>query len=296
MHNYASFHPALIVCELVRRRHDRRHLDELLIVRVAKMQPVGVISASEVLMLQPGREPTMTATLKSSRSHGSSWPSVDALAGLPVQLVSRLFANATPHTLAAGRLLFDAGDTGDGCYWLESGLLKVIVKSPHNEARIISVLGPGVIVGEVSVIDGRPRSATVIALHDSALQFLSREAFTQYMEANPEICQYLMVTLATRLRQTVETVAATTFLTVKGRVARALIELAQHIGKKSGDGRIMLEDKISQGDLAAMAGVARENVSRTLRDWKRRKLVTQNSAYYCINNLAALAKEIEFDP
>ena len=104
-----------------------------------------------------------------------------------------------------------------------------------------------------------------------------------------------MITLAKRLREADETVAATTFLTVKGRVARALFELAKHVGQDSGAGRVTLSHKVSQGDLAAMAGVARENVSRTLREWKRRELVTKSSAYYCINDMAALAKEIEFD-
>ena len=229
------------------------------------------------------------------KSLGSSGPSVDALIGLPAQLASRLFAAATPRTLLAGQKLFDAGDPGDGCYRLERGLLKVIVNSPRGEERIISVLGPTAIVGEVSMIDGLPRSATVIALHDSALQFLSRESFSQCMESHPEICTYLMITLAKRLREADETVAATTFLTVKGRVARALFELAKHVGQDSGAGRVTLGHKVSQGDLAAMAGVARENVSRTLREWKRRELVTKSSAYYCVNDMAALAKEIQFD-
>ena len=175
----------------------------------------------------------------------------------------------------------------------------MIVKSPRGDARIISVLGPtAAIVGEVSMIDGRPRSATVIALQDSALQFLSREAFSH--NSQPEATSRNlpitpMVTLAKRLREADETVAATTFLTVKGRVARALIELAKHVGQDyPTPDASRLSHKVGQGDLAAMAGVARENVSRTLREWKRRELVTQNlQAYYCVNDTAALAKEIQ---
>jgi CRP-like cAMP-binding protein len=93
------------------------------------------------------------------------------------------------------------------------------------------------------------------------------------------------------LRQVDETLAATTFLTVKARVARALLELAQHLGQPSAAGHIVFQEKISQGDLAAMAGVARENVSRVLSEWRRRKVVSGTSRSYCLNNPAALKRE-----
>jgi CRP/FNR family transcriptional regulator, cyclic AMP receptor protein len=70
--------------------------------------------------------------------------------------------------------------------------------------------------------------------------------------------------LAARLRQVDEALAATTFLTVKARVARALLELAEYIGQPSSAGHTVFNERISQADLAAMAGVARENVSRVL--------------------------------
>jgi hypothetical protein len=88
-----------------------------------------------------------------------------------------------------------------------------------------------------------------------------------------------------------EALAATTFLTVKGRVARALLELAKHIGEPLG-GHIVFNERISQADLAAMAGVARENVSRVLCEWRRRKLVTGSPRRYCLTNIAALKREM----
>jgi CRP/FNR family transcriptional regulator len=218
----------------------------------------------------------------------------NVLAGLPDQLSSLLFAASSRRRLEAGQTLFDAGDPGDGCYRLEQGLLKVAMSSPQGEVRIIAMLGAGAIVGELSMIDGLPRSAAVIAIRDCALQFVSRKAFEDCTKAHPEICRHLMATLAMRLREADEALAAATFLTVKGRVARALIDLAKHIGQDSGAGRIVLGHKISQGELAAMAGVARENVSRTLGEWRKRKLVTQSSLYICVNDIAALRQEMNF--
>jgi len=87
--------------------------------------------------------------------------------------------------------------------------------------------------------------------------------------------------------------AAGSFLPLKGRVACVLLELAEHFGKDTGSGRVVIRQKIGQSDLAAMAGIARENVSRILNDWKRRKLVSRLSGYYCLENKALLQHEAE---
>jgi CRP-like cAMP-binding protein len=92
-----------------------------------------------------------------------------------------------------------------------------------------------------------------------------------------------------------DALAVTTFLSAKGRLARALIDLAEYVGEDNGGGRIQLRLKISQGDLAAMAGVARENVSRTISEWRKRDIVTTSSNYYRINNPRALAQDMELD-
>ena len=213
---------------------------------------------------------------------------------LPETLLSTLFREATERGLREGEMLFRAGDAGDGCYRIQAGLVKVVVASHHGEERILSLLGPGAIVGELSMIDGGPRSASVVAVADCSLLFVSRAKFQVYSEAQPEIADYLVKTLARRLREADEALAAATFLTVKGRLARALLNLAEYAGEELG-GQIELRHKISQADLAAMAGVARENVSRTMSDWRKRNIVTRSSEYYCITDPIALALETEAD-
>jgi len=86
--------------------------------------------------------------------------------------------------------------------------------------------------------------------------------------------------LAQRLRDTNDALLATNFLSVKGRVAHALLNLAEALGRDLGQGRILIRQKVSQSDLAA-AGIARENVSRVLNDWVRRSLVSRLAGYYC---------------
>jgi CRP/FNR family transcriptional regulator, cyclic AMP receptor protein len=215
------------------------------------------------------------------------------LSRLPEHLSTDLFNAATSVKLNADEVLFLAGDAGDGCYRVEDGLLKVTIVSRAGNERILAFLGPGAIVGELSIIDGRPRSASVVGVRASSLSFLSRAAFDDFTKKHPEIYKSLVTLLATRLREADAALAAGSFLPLRGRVACTMLELAQDFGQDVGSGRIVIRQKIGQSDIAAMAGIARENVSRILNDWKRRKLVSRLSGYYCLENKAKLQDEAE---
>ena len=86
-------------------------------------------------------------------------------------------------------------------------------------------------------------------------------------------------------------VAAANFLTVEARLARALLELARYFREQDNAERVVIKHKVRQRDLAAMAGIARENVNRVLRDWSWHKIVTRSSGYYFLNDLAALKRK-----
>lgn len=215
------------------------------------------------------------------------------LDSLPEPLASGLFARARPVKLGADQILFVAGDPGDGCYRVDQGLLKVSITSPSGGERILAILGRGSVAGELSMLDGAPRSAAITAIRDSELSFVSRSAFDAFAAEHPELYRHVMLLLARRLRDTNSTVAAASFLSLKGRVARALLDLMEAFGQDVGQGRMLIRQKITQSDVAAMAGIARENVSRILNDWIRTRLVSRISGYYCIENRAALAKEAE---
>ncbi len=209
----------------------------------------------------------------------------------PENLAVKLFANARAVKLAADEVLFVAGDPGDGCYRVEQGLLKISMIAPSGAERILAIVGPGGIVGELSTIDGLPRSASVAAVRESELTFVSRAAFQAFAEDHPQVYKNLVTLLAARLRDTDGVVAAGSFLPLKGRVARALLDLAEAFGQDVGQGRILIRQKVSQSDLAAMGGIARENVSRILNDWIRDKLVSRLSGYYCLENKKKLERE-----
>jgi len=218
---------------------------------------------------------------------------LDLLSELPADLPTKLFANANRVRLAAGKILFRTGVPGDGCYRVEDGLLKVTMVSRSGAERILAFLGPGAIVGELSILDGLPRSATVVAVRDAVVSFLSCAEFEAFADKHPEVYKSLIRVLAERLRETDTVVAAGSFLSLKGRVAQTMLELANHFGQEVATGRIVIREKIGQNDLAAMAGIARENLTRVLNDWQRNKVLSRLSGYYCLEDKTQLEHQAQ---
>src|SRR5262245_9239555 len=213
--------------------------------------------------------------------------------GLPPTMSSELFSRAIGQELKAGDVLFEAGDEGDGCYRLDTGSLKVVLRSSQGAERILALLTPDAVVGDLSMIDGLPRSATVIAVSDCRLCFISLALCMDFADGHPELDSYYSTLLAACLRGTYGTIAALEFLTWKGRVAHFLLELADNWGTLTGSGTTVINSMISQRELAAMAGVARENVSRALSEWKRSKIISLSDHSLQIHDKPALQQEME---
>ncbi len=214
------------------------------------------------------------------------------LIALPREVSAKL-PGGKSVTLREGDILFERGDPGDGCYWVRSGALAAFVTSARGEKRTLAMLGPDAIVGDLAMIDGLPRSASVIAVRNSVLTFVSRAAFGDMLRRHPELSMEMLATLAARLRRADEEIAAACFLTVRARVARALLQFVQLFGEEAAPGRVQIQRRVTQGDLAALAGVARESVNRTLRDWHREKLLTGSSQAGFVVNRRRLEDEAE---
>jgi CRP-like cAMP-binding protein len=208
--------------------------------------------------------------------------------------IARLFDQGRKVRLDAGQTLFLAGDAGDGCYRVDDGLLKVHVVSHSGSDRVLAILGERTIVGELSMFDGASRSTSVSAIRPSKLSFATRAAFNATLDGHPEIYRELALVLAGRLREIDDAMAATSFLSLRGRAARVLLALADAFGQDVGNGRILIRQRITQSDIAAMAGIVRESFSRVLHDWLSRSLVSRLAGYYCLENKSALEHECDF--
>lgn len=213
-----------------------------------------------------------------------------SLEGLSGDLAIELARLARPMKLGSGAILFEAGDPGNGCYAVTDGSLKVSILSVEGDEQLLAVLGPGHLVGELALLDGRPRSATVTALKASEVSFIDKAAFESFADANPAVYRHMLSIVGQRLRQANDVLAARSFLPLPGRVAQTLLQLSETFGKPLEDGRILVHYKLSQADIANMAGAARENVSRVLNDWKRSGTISRISGYYCLEKPDILTK------
>ena len=193
-----------------------------------------------------------------------------------------LLSAANDVSLKAREVLFHAGDAGDGCYFLREGVVKAAVVAKDGQERLLAVLGPGSLIGELSLFDDQPRSATISTLKPCKLLHLSKSSFFRLADANPQVYREALKILTRRLRQTNDSVVAQGTVTVAGRVARAFASLAQGLGEGRANGTILLPNKITQNDIAGMAGVARENASRAINDLLRDGILTREGSFYVI--------------
>ena len=222
------------------------------------------------------------------RDRGSG--SASLLDRLPPEFATKLLGERTV-TLRQGETLFERGDAGDGCYLLRQGVVAITATSARGDHRTLAILGPPALIGELAMIDGLPRSATVQALRNCSLAFISRAAFMAVVRQHPELHMEITATLAARLRQSDEEVIAASFLSMRARVARAVLQFARHLGEPADSGRVLIRHKVSQVDLAAMAGVARESVSRTLGVWHKAKILEESPRMSYLVDIGRLERE-----
>lgn len=211
-----------------------------------------------------------------------------SLEGLEERFAAGLAALARTVKLEPGKALFRAGDPGNGFYVVMEGSLKVCVNSCAGSEQLLAMLGVGSVVGELSLFDGQPRSATVVAVKPTRLAFVEKSAFERFADDNPAVYRHILRIVGQRLRQSNDALAARSFLPLPGRVAQTLLHLAVSFGRPLENERMLIHYKISQSDIASMAGGARENVSRVLNDWKRVGTISRISGYYCIEDRRTL--------
>ncbi len=186
--------------------------------------------------------------------------------------LGRIAAVAVPRSFPPGVRVFHEGDTSDACYIVRSGDLRVTREHSDGRAIALATLSSGDIFGELAMLDGGARSASVETLADSELLALPAGDMRRLLSAHPDIAVKLIVALVRRLRETNERVARQSFQTVPSRVAGVLAQLIAE--EALPEGREGVTVRMTQADLAQLAGTSRESVSRFLATLERAGVVT----------------------
>lgn len=190
----------------------------------------------------------------------------------------------------AKHIVFQVGEAGDHLLILLEGRVKVSLTSADGKEAILSILEPGDVIGEMALIDGDTRSATVTAMDACRFLVLWRRDFIPFLEGNPHVALKLLAGLSQRLRATNDMVGNLSFLNLPARLARILINLGQQYGKVTEAG-IAIGLKLSQEELGNLVGVSRESVNRQIRIWVDSGLLDYTHGTIVLKNSEALFRE-----
>lgn len=158
------------------------------------------------------------------------------------------------------------GDADGSLLVLVHGRLRAGSMSADGREVTIGLVEPGGVVGEISLLDGRPRSMDVVAMLDSLLLVVDRGAFLPFLRARPDLMLRLMALLCDRLRRASAAYEDIALTPLAARLAKLLLSLADSHGAPDGDGtRIRM--RLSQRDLGAQVAATRERVNKQLRQW-----------------------------
>lgn len=188
---------------------------------------------------------------------------------LDPEAAAALRASTTVVRLAKGDTLFHEGEPGDSLYVVEEGKLKLKTTSSDGRDTLLAVIGAGEMIGELSLFDPGPRTATATALTETTLRGLGHDALRPWLAGRPEVAEPLLRALAQRLRRTNEAMSDLVFSDVPGRVAKALIDLGERFGVPGPQGVIVTHD-MTQEELAQLVGASRETVNKALADFAHR--------------------------
>ena len=186
----------------------------------------------------------------------------------------RLSHLAKTRVYKARETIVTKGDPANEFYVLLRGRAKVTAQGKEGADTAINVMGPGEVFGEVGILDGQPRSATVTTLEECEMAVVDKRAFHGLLASSPPVAIRLLAVLAGRIRELTIRVEDRAFLDVPARLAKQLLWLAGNHGTETNSG-VRIELKLSQQELGDFIGATRESVNKNLRDWARSGFIKQ---------------------
>ena len=205
--------------------------------------------------------------------------------------LARVIDVAVPRRFEPNRVIFREGDESDTCYVVRSGHARAVRE--HVDGRTISLahFGPGDFFGELAMFDDERRSATVETLDEvDAIAILGAD-MRRLLREHPDIAVKLVISLGRRLREANERLTRQSFQTVQSRVAGVLRDLVEQAHAEGAAERDVLV-RITQADVAQLAGSSRESASRFLAVLERAGVVTQGRGRVTVHDPGALERYV----
>ncbi|GAA2211848.1 Crp/Fnr family transcriptional regulator [Nonomuraea monospora] len=187
----------------------------------------------------------------------------------------------------SGQIIFHQGDPGESLYVLLDGLVKVVFTTEHGDEIVLNMLRRGDTFGEMALLDGSPRSASIVTVRAAWVFALPRARLLELMREHPGLADEFLRLLGRMVRRLTGQAADLAFLDLGGRLAKLLLQLADRHGKS--DDVVDLPG-LTQSDLAALIGASRPAVNRALQSLVSRNLIAVQGRTITLLDVAALRK------
>ncbi|HEX2912279.1 MAG TPA: Crp/Fnr family transcriptional regulator [Chloroflexia bacterium] len=211
--------------------------------------------------------------------------------------MTRLRSQLRTRRVPANRNIIRMEQPGEMIYIIGQGTVKIQVDQTDGSEVILAILGPGEVVGEMSLIDREDRSANAITMEETTLYWMNRTCFEECLRSMPNLNFNLMQVFTRRLRFANQQLQARSRLDVDGRLAQLLITLAEEYGRREpgyGPDESTLPFRLTQSELASLVGATRVRVNQVLSEYKQRNLISVDPSYrITVRNYAGLAQRCE---
>ena len=243
-------------------------------------------------LLPPGCSGTIVIVLESKSTPRQTLEKVPIFSGLTDNELDFLAQRAIPRHYSAGESVFGEGEPCSGLYVVESGQVRIFKSSASGREQVLSIDGPGSSIAELPVFDGGSYPASVTAIGEASLLFVSKQDFQALCLAHPQVALKVLRVVGARLRRLVGIIEELSFTTVRHRLASFLFRLAQKEGKHSADG-VEITMPVSNQELASQIGTVRELVSRNLSRLQAEGMIKIDGRSVMVCNLKALEAELQ---
>lgn len=191
---------------------------------------------------------------------------------IPLDTIEKIEKIGTRKNYLKNDVILMEDEVGTALFVIVKGKVKVARTSGDGREVILTILTESDFFGEMAILDGQTRSATVVAIEDTELFLIQRNDFINLLKEYPEVAISLLQELTKRLRSADAKIKALSLKDAEGKVATVLLQLADDVGRIK-QGKVEIEKLPLQQDLANMAGTSRETISRTIHSFAKKGLV-----------------------
>ncbi len=193
----------------------------------------------------------------------------------------------TERRVEKGTAIMERGEDGSSMMALATGRARVTASSSEGREVTFAILEPGMTFGELSLLDGKPRSATVSAMDDCLVLVVERRDFLRFLRGNADLALRLLALLCERLRNTDIALEEIALMDFPSRLARLVLKLGHQYGEPSSRG-LRIRMKLSQTDLSTLVAATRESVNKQLRAWRDAGIMYEEGGYLFIREMTLL--------